>query len=180
MSDDDKPHLSLVPKPEHKSGIPCIGDPADGPTDLEAKADAAALEMEVLALASQLPMAVAFAPHFPDEEIPRLAMFMVKEQHEINRLILPDMADVEAEHKMLNVVIVRAAVVAPGGPKPPQAVFPAFKRIDEQDNPQLVIPPVMVLAFLLSPVARAVLRMNGWSYSFAKSHAPKESPLVSL
>lgn len=180
MSDDGKPRLSLVPSDDG----PLAPGPARPPEGVEGNAeaeyDAAVLEMEVLALASQLPMAVAFAPHFPDEEIPRLAMFMVKEQHEINRLILPNMVDPNSEHEMLNVVVTRATVAAPGGPKPPQAVFPAFKRIDDQENPQLVIPPVMVLGFLLSPVARAVLRMNGWSYSFAKSHAPKESPLVSL
>jgi hypothetical protein len=170
MSDDEKPVLSLVPAFESDGAEPGAPEPPS-----EEKVDES-IEREARALAAELPMAAAFAPLFPEDHIPRLALFMVNEQRQINAEILPDMADPNSDTQMINVVLQRtqARLVEAGVPN--EAVFPAYKRIDDQNNPQLVIPQVMVFAFLMTPVARAILRMHGWAYSFAKSKGPDAKP----
>ncbi len=109
--------------------------------------------------------AALFAPHFPEEHIPALARFLLGEQAEINATIIPDMADPDSDKPHILVQVSPSK----GRGDATDATFPALKRIEGVKDGRLVVPQVMVYAFLTSPAARGILRMHGWQYSFAQT-----------
>lgn len=128
------------------------------------------MRMQLAASLSQL--AADFAPHFPRKKLGDLVDYMLAEQQTVVNEILPGFVDMAVYAKRTQ-LYVNIQIQGEGG-EVREATFPGLKRIEmARGDPQLAIVVPMMLAFLLSPAARALLRMHGYNYTFTEPKNPK-------
>lgn len=171
MTDDPKepPHLAAVPPPE-----PDLPDPTDEQI----------IETMAQFILMELPIATAFAPGFPASKLPGIAEFLANEQHMINTKILPRLLDPKEKysHLILRFTTTPASPEEANLPRPGARVE-APRRLEGVTEPGIAAQSGLVFAFLQTPISRAMLRMNGYTYEFSfgdSDDAPSPKPLVLL
>ena len=116
----------------------------------------------------QLQPALIFAPEFPRERLPEVARFIAEEQYKINTEVLPRMADPDEPHPRIALKF----TTMPTGPSdvatPREGVvFESVRRLEGIFDPEDASRMAFIYAFFDSPVARAILRMNHYTYQFS-------------
>lgn len=145
-------------------------DGNDQPPELTPEQVVQFMRMELGASIEKL--AADFAPHFPQDKLGEVVEYMLSEQQTVINEILPGYVDpdVYGRHTQIYVEI----QVKDKDGKMREATFPGLKRIEMADgDPQLAIVAPMILAFLLSPAVRAILRLHGYNYTFKEPKNPK-------
>lgn len=114
-------------------------------------------------------MAAPFAPKFDMQgKLPILADAILKEQLAIHQNLIPSMLNATAEYPDIEVKVWRPVGLAPALPtdKTNVAEMTAAKRLEDVDDPSEALAAVLLWCFVHFPVARALLRMHGWTYRF--------------
>jgi len=115
-----------------------------------------------------------FAPHVPHEAAIRLGETMAREQMDGDKLpqVTHSIADPDqvAKYPTLYLWIAdgKNGVVMMKGPK----------RLERVHDLQAVAHSAVILAFILSPAARAVLRAFGFTYTFVASSDPPGGKII--
>lgn len=123
-------------------------------------------------LAEITPLAMAFAPHFPQERLGEVAARVAGEQIQIMEQIIPELVSQARQRRQFNVILETAQGQA--------ALFPSLTRLEAAEgDPQLAISTGMLMAFLMQASVRGLLLMHGYRYRF-ELVATDAKPLVSL
>lgn len=115
-----------------------------------------------------------FAPHVPQDAAMRLGEMIAREQMDGDKLptVIQSMVDPDlvAKHPtlFLNITDGKKQRVSMRGPK----------RLEHTHDLSAVAHSVVILAFILSPAARAVLRAFGFNYTFAASSDPPAGKII--
>ena len=131
-------------------------------------------------MANQLAgLAVAFAPAFPQESLGEVVEIMLNEQMVIAQQIMPSLTDPEVlkQRRRFMIEIRRRNP----GPDDKSEHLMVLKRLEDCATPSDALAQALMLAFLLSPAVRALLRMYGWDYLFKEPKGdgePRASKLV--
>lgn len=108
-----------------------------------------------------------FAPNIALEQYPAIAAYELQVQTElINPAILPAMSSGGGLHPCMHLRVTDQTTGK-------SIAVPVYKRIDGLRDPDQAVRHAMLLAFLLSPAARALLRMHLYSYDFFEADDPK-------
>lgn len=119
-------------------------------------------------LMSQLQAALFFAPKFPRERLPSVAMFIAKEQYMINTEILPRMANPDEPKPRIALKFTTMPANESEAHIPRDGVkVEGFRRLEGIHEPGDASTMALIYAFFDSPVARAILKMNGFAYQFS-------------
>lgn len=117
---------------------------------------------------SQLQPALYFAPHFPADRMPSVALFIAKEQYKINTEILPRMVDPQEPKPRIALKFTTMPASEAEADVPRDGVMvQAVRRLEGIIDPGDASTMALVYAFFDSPVARAILKMNGFAYQFS-------------
>lgn len=173
MTDEKQPprHLRAVeaefePEPDERPRLPPTAEQL--------------IDIMAQSLVVQLQPALVFAPEFPADRLPAVARFIAEEQYKINTEILPRMADPDEPHPRIalkfTTMPTSSADVARHGRE--GVMVESVRRLEGVFDPADASTMALVYAFFDSPVARAILRMNHFSYHF--SFVGVERPRVLL
>lgn len=124
----------------------------------------AAFEAGMQAIQHIAQFIVPFGPAMTPEELERLAVGALDEQTRIMQEIFPTLI-----HGHPNVLTHPTLQVMIRGPNGVEGVVPAPKRLENVEDPQPAIQWAFMLALLLSPSVRAVLKASGFTYHFMQT-----------
>lgn len=115
----------------------------------------------------------ALAPDKTVEEIVPVVHEVLQEQFVVLRKILPDMLDPVARMQYPTMVV---RMLAPDGSALEHRAAKASGDLRDADAG---LRHAMALAFLLSPVARALIKLRGYDYRFQQAaHAPPNARII--
>jgi len=122
-----------------------------------------------------IPVAANFAAHFPQEKLGEVAAALAHEQMTIMEQVFPSMVDPNILAKQPSLIIeIKNLRTGQGG------TFQVTKRQEfAGDDPGQALFHAFFLAFMLTPSARAILRMHGYTYRFMDPK-PKDEPRIKL
>jgi hypothetical protein len=111
-------------------------------------------------------MALPHAPeNFDRSKLSLLADALLSEQLMLAQTIMPDMIH-NRESPDLGLQVWKAVRVVSADGETDIADFVAPKRLDGIKDPEEALAVSLAFAFVHTPVARAILRMHGWTYRF--------------
>lgn len=122
-------------------------------------------------------IAMPFAPGFDLSKLGILADALVTEQIMLTQTVIPAMMQPREDESDIGIHVwklprlVRSATQA--DPEVEVAEYECPKRLEEVDDAAEALSMALAFAFVHLPVARALLRMHGWTYKF---DAPKDEP----
>ena len=167
MTDDTRPPRLRVVEREPEQD-PTARDEVEPEFDADPPSPDQIIETMAHSIIAQLPQAHVFAPHFPRDRLPEVAMYLANEQYKINTEILPRFAD-PSEPKPRFALKFATMPTSPRDAAAPRSgvVIETFRRLEGVTDPVDACRMAFVFAFLDSVVARAILRMNGYAYEFS-------------
>jgi hypothetical protein len=108
-------------------------------------------------------LAVSFADHFPQERLGEVVEAMIAEQKIVGEQIMPSLID-PARYEKGRIFLIE--IKRRGEPDNTAFTMSMPKRLEGIENPHEALAQALMLAFLLSPAVRGLLRLWGWDYLF--------------
>ncbi len=119
-------------------------------------------------------LAPLFVGDFPEAQLREVVDFMVAEQLLIGNEIMPSMTDpVQIKERPIILVEIK-------GPKGDIFTMQCQKQLLNCKTAHEALGQVMLLSLLLSPAARALLRMSGYTYTFKEPKGGDPGPNLIL
>ena len=108
-----------------------------------------------------------FVPNFPQQELPRVVEFMVREQQMYSQTVMRTLIDDQAVLRHPKLEIVVQPMRDNNTPSGPAFTFACPKR--PTANPEDMLRWLVLMMFILCPEHRALMRIAGFNYELHES-----------
>jgi hypothetical protein len=146
-----------------------MSNPEDEPEMDLTPEQQAAYDQGVLVIRQIAEAILPFAPEMTEAQLSGLAIGALEEQQKVMHEIFPTLFGEQAHHYPSIQVLIK-------GPNGMEGAVTAPKRLEGVEDPQPGLQWAFMQALLLSPSVRAILRVWGFTYSFAQVQADVSKP----